>query len=119
MRLYLDNIGDTAAPVDQLEKDRPQVPIRSLLQFSSVYDAPRHVPRINRDLDVRLPIDSAENLDGSPEFGPWNRLPAWHLTSQVASMLQSEGCVVANVHVENGHSKCDLSQCSGNFPASP
>ena len=53
-----------------------------------MYDAPRHVPRINRNLDVRLPIDFAENLDGFPEFGSWNRLPAGHLTSQIASLLQ-------------------------------
>ena len=63
-------------------------------------NAPRHVFRINRNLDVRLPIDFAENVDGSPEFGSWNRLLAGHLTSQIASLLQSEGGVVADVNVE-------------------
>ena len=37
-------------------------------------------------------------------FGSWNRLLARHLTSRVASLLQSEGGVVVDVHVESGHS---------------
>ena len=71
------------------------------------------------NLDVRLPIDFAENLDSSPKFGSWNRLFAGHLTSQITSLLQSERCVVANEHVKSGHSKCDLSQCLVSLPTSP
>ena len=47
-----------------------------------VCNAPRHVFRINRNLDVRLLVDPAEDLDSSPKFGSWNRLSAWHLASQ-------------------------------------
>ena len=75
-------------------------PLGPCTRSSPVCNAPRHVFRVNRDLDVRLPIDFAEILDSSPEFGSWNRLLAGHLTSQIASLLQSEGCVVADVHVD-------------------
>ena len=58
-----------------------------------VCDAPRHVFRMNRNLDVRLLIDTAEDLDGAPKLGSWNRLSAWHLASQETSTQQLEGCV--------------------------
>ena len=86
--LTLIIVRDTTALIDQLEKDRPQISIGSLHQFTSVCNALRHVFRINRNLDVRLPIDIAENLDGSPEFGSWKRLLAGHLTSQITSLLR-------------------------------
>ena len=33
--------------------------------------------RIHRNLDVRLFVDSVENLVGSSKLGSWNRLSAW------------------------------------------
>ena len=55
-------------------------------------NAPRHVFRLNRNLDVRLLVDTAEDLDGSPKLGSWNRLSAWHLASQETSTQQLERC---------------------------
>ena len=69
------------APVDQLEEDRPQV------SFGHCCSSPLcvipYVPfilRINRNLN--LFVDSAEDLDGSPKLGSWDRLSSWHLAPQ-------------------------------------
>ena len=61
--LDLDDICVATAPVDQLEKDRPQVSIWSLFQLSPVRDTFRHILRINRNLNVGLFVD------GSPKLG--------------------------------------------------
>ena len=80
------------------------------LEFSPVCDTSRHIRRINRNLDNRLFVDSAEALDGSPKLGSWNLLSAWHLASQETCVLQLERCVTENLHGESGQSKCVLSQ---------
>ena len=85
-------------------------PMWPLFQLSPVCETFRHVLRINRNLDVGLFVDSAEDLDGSPKHGSWNRLSAWHLPSQETSVLQLERCATENLQRKSGHSNCDLSQ---------
>ena len=103
-------IFQATAPVYQLEKGQPQVTIWPLFQLTPVCDTSRHILRINRNLDIRLFVDSAEDLDGSPKLGSWNPLSLWHLASQETGVLQLERCVTENLHRESGHSKCDRSQ---------
>ena len=48
-----------------MEEDRPEVSIWPLFQLSHESDTFRHALRINRNLDVSLFVDSAEDVDGS------------------------------------------------------
>ena len=84
---------------------------------SPVYNTFHHIIRIYRNLDVRLFVGSAGDLDGSPKLGSWNRLSAWRMASQETDALQPETCVTENLHRESGLSKCDLSQSFGSVTA--
>ena len=103
--------GPTSSKCDlTLEQDRPQVSMWPLFQLTC--HTSRLILRIYRNLNVRLFVDPAEDLDGSPKLGRWNRLSAWH-----TGALQLERCVTENWHRESGHSKCDLSQRFGSVTA--
>ena len=84
-----------------------------LFQLSPVCDTFRHILCINRNLNVGLFDDSAEDLDGSPKLGSWDRLSSWHLAPQETDALQLERGATEDLHGESGHSECDLSQIFG------
>ena len=63
VRLDIEDVRVANAFVDQLEKDRPKISIRSLLQFAPVRSSYCHIHRVNRELGVGCFIDTTEDLN--------------------------------------------------------
>ena len=78
-----------SAFVDQPEKDRPKISIRSFLQFTFVCYSFRNVHRVNRELDVSEDLDCPTKV---PRVSSWNRSSHRILPSE-AKTLQLERCV--------------------------
>ena len=88
VRLDFRDVRVASAFVDQLEKDRPKISIRSLLQFAPVCRSFRNIHRVNRELDVSLFIETAEDQKCHPRAQllepsvPWElALPRIHLVA--------------------------------------
>ena len=102
VRLDLRDVRVASVFVDQLEKDRPKIFIRSLLQFAPVCHSFRNIHRVNRE--------TAEDLNCPTELSFWNRLFLGNLPSQESSLLQLERRIAERTQRESDRSKSDLSQ---------
>ena len=79
MRLDFRDVRGASAFVDQLEKDWPKISIRSLLQIAPVCHSFRNIHRVNRELDVSLFIETAEDLKCLPRAQLLEPSVSWEL----------------------------------------
>ena len=121
VRLDFRDVRVASAFVDQLEKDRAKISIRSLRHFAPACHCFRNIHRVNRELDVSLFIETAEDLNCSPEPSTWNSLFLENLPSQESNLLQLERRIAERTQRESCRCKSDLYQpsCVSSLSSAP